>query len=591
MNDANKQAYLSPANGMLDITVIRDARPYTLISLDLGIPNFTVFSLKFPLVEDKPNSMSGLVAEAVHTLLDEMSAFMISCGFAEQIIVRVYATVLACFKGMTGEADTNKSMSPISKDPTVKVFEGTFKLPMEFINETYEKIVTAAGKNIKRPPVQRRMELLHEKPLRTSVTDARTVIRQYRNRSLKTQPNPMYLIVYDMMGNPKGTIPLGTAAFKNNLLNAIYKKKAGKSPEYTPTVKFDNDVEMKTTNAEGTPKSIFVGDEQYEPHAYISDDMALYVNEKREWVVKFPDGRCVAFEDYPTVDELKDGNYPVPSVYNNWTVLSEEAIPESSDESEAVDEQGNEVIEPTETEVNPETDLTPDDAKNEQLEEGEDSDVDGHESESKTSSTKAHRRLEKLKARRPDLVESGFFDKPLSELLNKKADGFDEKGYWVGKGGGASGILPICTTTGRIGLAWRSPYVASGDCWGTIGGAIQPKMSPGDSAKAELAEETGYQGAIRLIPAFVFQDGSFKYHNFLGLVPTEFGLHPMSGGGHGIDFSDETDALEWFTWEALVEDIQHNQSNYHSGLLTLLQKSGDQIQQIVQAASNKKSEG
>jgi 8-oxo-dGTP pyrophosphatase MutT (NUDIX family) len=585
MNDVNKQAYLSPANGMLDITVIRDARPYALISLDLGIPNFTVFSLKFPLVEDKPNSMSELVAEAVHTLLDEMSAFMISCGFAEEIIVKMYATVLTCFKGMTGEADTNKSMSPVSKDPTVKVFEGTFKLPMEFINETYEKVVTASsGKTLKRPPVHRRLELTYDKPMKTTVNDARVVIRNFRNRSLKSQPNPMYIIVYDVMGNPKGTIPLGTAAFKNNLLNAIYKnKRASAAPEFSPTVKFDNDVEMKTTNAEGIPKSIFVGDEQYEPHAFISDDMALYINEKREFVVKFPDGRCVAFADFPTVEELKEGNYPVPTIYTNWTMLAEGAVPESSDLSEAVDEQGNEVIEPSETDVNPQTDLTPDDEKNEQLEEGEDN---------KTASAKSKSRLEKLKLRRPDLVESGFFEKPLSELIGgivrkKKADGFDEKGYWVGAGGGASGILPICTTTGRIALAWRSPHVASGDCWGTIGGAIQPKMSPGDSAKKELAEETGYRGDMRLIPAFVFTDGSFKYHNFLGLVPTEFSLNPMAGGGHGLEFSDETDALEWFTWDELQELLEQSHGDFHPGLVTLLQNSGDQIQKIVQAASNK----
>jgi 8-oxo-dGTP pyrophosphatase MutT (NUDIX family) len=133
--------------------------------------------------------------------------------------------------------------------------------------------------------------------------------------------------------------------------------------------------------------------------------------------------------------------------------------------------------------------------------------------------------------------------------------------------------------------------VASGDCWGTIGGAIQPKMSPGESAKKELAEETGYRGAIRLIPAFVFQDGKFKYHNFLGLVPTEFGLHPMSGGGHGIDFSDETDALEWFSWEELQETLEHNTGDFHPGLITLLKNSGDQIQKIVQTASNKTVEG
>src|ERR1700739_1607065 len=308
MDNTSKHAYLSPATGTLDISVIRDARPYVLISLDLGIPNFTVFSLKFPLVEDKPNSMSELVAEGVHTLLDEMSAFMISTNYLQEVIVQIYAAVLACFKSLTGEADTNKTMSPISKEPTVKTFEGTFKLPISFINETQDKVVTAAGKTIQRPPVHRHLELTYDKPAKTNVNDARTVIRNYRGRSLKTQPNPMYIIVYDMMGKARGTIPLG-GNFKNDLLKAIYKKKAAHTPEFSPTVKFNSDIELKMTNVEGIPKSIFVAEKQFTPTAFISDDMALYAGED-EWLVKFPDGRVVPFEEHPEVEMLKEHNYP-----------------------------------------------------------------------------------------------------------------------------------------------------------------------------------------------------------------------------------------------------------------------------------------
>jgi 8-oxo-dGTP pyrophosphatase MutT (NUDIX family) len=645
-----KNAYLSPATGNLDISIIRDARPYALITLDLGIPNFTVFSLKFPLVEDKPNSMSGLVAEAVHTLLDEMSAFMLSCNYPQETIVQIYAATLACFKGMTGESDTNKSMSPISKDPTVKVFEGSFKLPVGFVNETYDKVVTA-GKSIKRPPVVRHLELTYDKPEKTTVNDARKVIRNYRNRSLKSQPNPMYVIVYDQMGNPRGTIPLGSN-FKNQLLNTIYKKKAAKTPEFSPTVKFDNDTEMKTTNAKGIPKSIFVGDEQYAPYGFIGDDMAIYLNEKKEWVVKFPDGRCVAFSDIPSLDELKEGNYPVPTLYTDWTLLSKEDIPESSDMAEAVDEQGNEVIEPSETNVNPQTDLKPDDEKNEQLEEGVDEVPEKQEKTSAVSIPAVQNKKEKNTPYREFTPQPGWhygedigvydlkvgdgitindedgeiitvtpdgkvtikYDKSgdtieykSSDLRNKRcvvgrnktihelkvaknADHYDENGYWAGSGGGASGILPICITTGRICLAWRSPYVNEGDCWGTIGGAIQPEMSPADSAKKEMQEEVGYQGSIRLIPAYVFSYGSFKYFNFIGLVPTEFGLNPMQGSTNNLDFEDETDSIKWFTWNELQQELYENPGSFHSGLIKLLEQSKNQIQKICQSVSNKEHE-
>ena len=64
----------------------------------------------------------------------------------------------------------------------------------------------------------------------------------------------------------------------------------------------------------------------------------------------------------------------------------------------------------------------------------------------------------------------------------KTSSHFDENGFWVGEGGGASGILPICPATGRIGLAWRSANVSEGNCFGTIGGAIIKGKSPAESA-------------------------------------------------------------------------------------------------------------
>ena len=301
---------------------------------------------------------------------------------------------------------------------------------------------------------------------------------------------------------------------------------------------------MRTTNVEGIPKSIFIADKQYVPFAFVSDDMALYKGED-DWIVNLPDGRCVAFAERPSIEKLKAQNYPVPTVYTRWTLLPKEAIPESSDEAEAVDEQGNEVIEPAEADTPVVIELVPDDVK------------------AKASS-------------------------------RKRGDHRDEEGNWVGEGGAASGILPICTSTGRIALAWRGSRVHKGNCWGTLGGAVQRGMSPAESAKEEMMEETGYQGGLTLIPAFVYQDGKFKYHNFLGLVPQEFSLNPMEGGKGGnitVDFAEENDALAWFSWDDLAKQMKDAPRDFHPGVLSLLEHSGDQIHEICGVASNKPEEG
>ena len=156
----------------------------------------------------------------------------------------------------------------------------------------------------------------------------------------------------------------------------------------------------------------------------------------------------------------------------------------------------------------------------------------------------------------------------------KIADHHNEDGFWVGEGGAASGILPICRSTKRIGLAWRSSEVNQGDCWGTIGGAVQKDMEPAESAKAELAEETGYNGAVELHQAYVFRSGSFRYFNFIGVVGEEFGLHPEPGHGW------ETDSIEWVSLDDLRSDMSQNPDDYHPGLIALVKNSGSLIERL-----------
>ena len=87
---------------------------------------------------------------------------------------------------------------------------------------------------------------------------------------------------------------------------------------------------------------------------------------------------------------------------------------------------------------------------------------------------------------------------------------------------------------------------------------------------------------MTLHPAYVFQDGDFKYHNFIGEVPKEFGLHPMEGESAGVEFQDENDTLEWVGYEDLLDLMQSNASQFHHGLMGLFKNSGKLIKQICQ---------
>ena len=73
-----KNAYISPAVATLEISTMRQGQPTGSITLDLGIPKFTVFSMKFPLPPAEQGAFGQVASEALAVMLDEMAAFMIS---------------------------------------------------------------------------------------------------------------------------------------------------------------------------------------------------------------------------------------------------------------------------------------------------------------------------------------------------------------------------------------------------------------------------------------------------------------------------------------------------------------------------------
>jgi hypothetical protein len=330
----SKTAYVSPPHGLLEITIIRDANPRVSIALDLGIPNFTVFSMTFPLAEGHPRQMSELIAEAVNVLLDEVASFMIAQEYDESVIVKMYQVVLNSFKSMSTEADTAKDQDARGADPTVQIYEGTFDIPMEFINETQKRVVTGGVKKIERTPKVRHIELRYSPKEKIKPTDTARVIRQYRNRSLKQQPKPMFVIVYDQLGRATGTIPIGTGkTFKNQLLKMLKKG----SVDFTSPVSFANEQEMKAQALQGIPRAISVGGMTYQPEGYAGADMALY-HGPQDYLVKFPDGRSETFPGRPTFRKMRLLNFPVPKSRTNWTLIGEEQLEQPEDMEAPVEE-------------------------------------------------------------------------------------------------------------------------------------------------------------------------------------------------------------------------------------------------------------
>ena len=155
----------------------------------------------------------------------------------------------------------------------------------------------------------------------------------------------------------------------------------------------------------------------------------------------------------------------------------------------------------------------------------------------------------------------------------KKWDNFvnslikESNGFW---GNQASGILPICESTGRILIGLRSLNVNEPHTWGNFGGAIglddngmeEESLSPKDNALKEMEEELGYYGDIRLIDSYIFEQDGFRYSNYIGLVREEF--EP--------ELNWETETTKWVSFDELL-----SQNDKHYGLIAHIENSSEQL--------------
>lgn len=119
------------------------------------------------------------------------------------------------------------------------------------------------------------------------------------------------------------------------------------------------------------------------------------------------------------------------------------------------------------------------------------------------------------------------------------------KEYW---GHAAAGIIPLARSTGRFLIPLRSQEVMEPGTYGTIGGKLDRVDAskyehPEEAAVREFYEETGSNENIDLYNLYVYQDGTFQYWNFLGVIDEEF--EPETNW--------ETDEWEWLTLDELLK--------------------------------------
>ena len=105
------------------------------------------------------------------------------------------------------------------------------------------------------------------------------------------------------------------------------------------------------------------------------------------------------------------------------------------------------------------------------------------------------------------------------EILDYKKGG-QPTNFW---GNSGSGVLLKAKDTGRYLILKRSDWVNEPNTWGLISGKTDGNESPIQTAQRELAEETGFLiNKKDLEPSYVYQNGDFKFYNFIGTVDNEF---------------------------------------------------------------------
>ena len=145
----------------------------------------------------------------------------------------------------------------------------------------------------------------------------------------------------------------------------------------------------------------------------------------------------------------------------------------------------------------------------------------------------------------------------------------DKSGRYWGQAG-AGGIF-YSEDTCRYLFSHRSEDVNEPNTWGTWGGQIDSGENPEEALRREIAEETGYFGTMELKPIFIFQDGEFRFYNYLIVVPKEFDPnHSWETQGHIWTTLEKLPEPLHFGSEELLSHLKDKESELHKSLSKII---------------------
>lgn len=194
-----KLSYISPDCGTLELTLSSLERPQGIISLDMGVPNWPAWNIRVPVDAEDANLILDMAFQA---MAEDFLYFLISLGFEEDLAKSTFALVLLAWENI-------KSQDFPEMDGGSASLLAPVPLDQVFVEEIHRTVVTASPIKRKGPAIPakkqvRRMEVVRQVGPTKALNEAKQIVQKYRNRSLKGQPRPMYLLVYDFNGKPIG---------------------------------------------------------------------------------------------------------------------------------------------------------------------------------------------------------------------------------------------------------------------------------------------------------------------------------------------------------------------------------------------------
>lgn len=134
----------------------------------------------------------------------------------------------------------------------------------------------------------------------------------------------------------------------------------------------------------------------------------------------------------------------------------------------------------------------------------------------------------------------------------------------------AAGVMPICSTTGRILLVRRGMHQSNPGTWACFGGKFDDGIdkNPKQTAKREFVEESRYTGKYKIsrFPLYVNKDNHSEFYTYVGIFNEEF-TPDIESEGEAMDYG-------WFYIDEMPDSLLN-------GFKEMIDKKNQTIKNII----------